>query len=1317
MYNQYTKYDQTLETNDNFIEEVNTQGNNYIDYSKEVSGDFSDANTELKNDATNLINRVHPQNPYLGKGISLDQSQGLLPIQGKGYGGYVTKQGILKAYPSQQIYNATAGKNGCPINTIGSVSMKSNVYSVSLKQGTDMISGQSCGNEGQNVYTTKLINNPTTTYIGCYNNKYNDTNSNGISDPGINASGLMDYSTNIGYTTLDECKNYAADNSYKYFGLQDYNKNGDSKSKCVVSNKTINELKYYNDATNNKIITSIWQTNTKGSLIMNLNLTGQLKIIDQNDQTVKFTANSEVPECKNSGNITITAATYAENCIEGFTNMFDSMFGSPLKEGFKIKKIKNVVSNAVSKTVSNVPAAAAVVAPVAAAVVAPVTAAVKAPISNAFKAPISNAFKAPISNAVVAPFVSTIINDITNAKADIKKSSDNAKKSLANATTSSDNAKKSLANAITSSNNAKKSLANATTSSDNAKKSLANVKTYNNVISNNTLPSQIKQSIINSKTNPTFNYNTAFTSAATAVTAAIAAVTKAGTAVTSANAAVTSANAAVTSANAAVTAATAAVTAANAVSTSFTTINEANTNKTNASNAEKAAATAATNASNAEKNASTAEKNASTAEKDAATAEKSASDAVANISNIESNMLSLKNAIESKITTINIRNAQTVAEKARLANELAKKINQDAANKYATDAEASATNAQTSLKNAEDAFIKANTALTNVNSLPNYGSSSQLIRFVSETKSFVSKANNEIKATRTFTGDAVNAAKAARGAANVNNKEQALIFYNNAKNAANSAGAGSTALITTSNNAVRSAANAVTENIAIKREADAKAERKAAAILASNNTATKYLSTTYNNTESASFTPSDKLFGIDKIPSNCVRNFGAVYQCGSKTMNTINTSSGKIVSLDCSDYKKSVCQFYLLLNDNGTMGLYKGIEPPLTGSPGSAIWSIGTSNNNLEANSNWTAAKGKLGRNFLKMSETLVNNDWIGSPNGKIRLLMQSDGNLVLQTSKTAVSCISAGSGIANKYGATDVNAIYQVNEYSETNKSKINKLAFIDADSNLREYPGSMMELSNTYVSYSNYDSPGSDIGTSVTNNVQGCAAACNNSKSSPCYGYVFNSNNNTCSLKGGSTASLIAAKQRTSTNGVSLAIRTPRVKSNLVTTCNKNISNIDTVKYQKYVNGTNMNENVGCTTTSELIPDFNAVNAATDSLSTFASDVVSSISNLGNIVDDNMIENTQNTIQIKTDVQTYEDSKEEIKEQLQAGFQNRYFNSSNNIREGMTNLSQNLNKRDIDQMLNDSDIRILQANYSYILWSVLAVGILSVTVNTINK
>ena len=42
-------------------------------------------------------------------------------------------------------------------------------------------------------------------------------------------------------------------------------------------------------------------------------------------------------------------------------------------------------------------------------------------------------------------------------------------------------------------------------------------------------------------------------------------------------------------------------------------------------------------------------------------------------------------------------------------------------------------------------------------------------------------------------------------------------------------------------------------------------------------------------------------------------------------------------------------------------------------------------------------------------------------------------------------------------------------------------------------------------------------------------------------------------------------------------------------------------------------------------------------------------------------------------------------------------------------------INMDDINGMLSDSDITILQSNYSYIMWSVLAVGLLSVTVNTV--
>jgi hypothetical protein len=44
-------------------------------------------------------------------------------------------------------------------------------------------------------------------------------------------------------------------------------------------------------------------------------------------------------------------------------------------------------------------------------------------------------------------------------------------------------------------------------------------------------------------------------------------------------------------------------------------------------------------------------------------------------------------------------------------------------------------------------------------------------------------------------------------------------------------------------------------------------------------------------------------------------------------------------------------------------------------------------------------------------------------------------------------------------------------------------------------------------------------------------------------------------------------------------------------------------------------------------------------------------------------------------------------------------------------------LTMNDINSMLSDTDIRVLQENYSYIFWSILAVGLLTITVNQIKK
>jgi hypothetical protein len=65
----------------------------------------------------------------------------------------------------------------------------------------------------------------------------------------------------------------------------------------------------------------------------------------------------------------------------------------------------------------------------------------------------------------------------------------------------------------------------------------------------------------------------------------------------------------------------------------------------------------------------------------------------------------------------------------------------------------------------------------------------------------------------------------------------------------------------------------------------------------------------------------------------------------------------------------------------------------------------------------------------------------------------------------------------------------------------------------------------------------------------------------------------------------------------------------------------------------------------------------------------------------------------------------------------------SNSSKREGMRTIDSSsesdkkLTMNDINSMLSDTDIRVLQENYSYIFWSILAVGLLTITVNQIKK
>ena len=87
-------------------------------------------------------------------------------------------------------------------------------------------------------------------------------------------------------------------------------------------------------------------------------------------------------------------------------------------------------------------------------------------------------------------------------------------------------------------------------------------------------------------------------------------------------------------------------------------------------------------------------------------------------------------------------------------------------------------------------------------------------------------------------------------------------------------------------------------------------------------------------------------------------------------------------------------------------------------------------------------------------------------------------------------------------------------------------------------------------------------------------------------------------------------------------------------------------------------------------------------------------------------------NSEQFKKNLENYKLTNLRIQQNIN-GLQNL---KGNNI-ESMENLTNSLNLNDLNGMLSDSDLRVSKENYSYILWSILAIGIIAITINTMKN
>ena len=367
--------------------------------------------------------------------------------------------------------------------------------------------------------------------------------------------------------------------------------------------------------------------------------------------------------------------------------------------------------------------------------------------------------------------------------------------------------------------------------------------------------------------------------------------------------------------------------------------------------------------------------------------------------------------------------------------------------------------------------------------------------------------------------------------------------------------------------------------------------------------------------------------------------------------------------------------FCLILLDSGNMIIQRGTSP--SDNQG-IVWQTNTTAN--QPNPQYAAANGTYGKNWINQGSTLAIGDFIGSPNGYIALMMRQDGNLVLYTFSTVSNCQKMNDG--NTGGGAGANAIYNIGQVGVS--SNMGKLAYIDQNSELHPYPSTNVKFTNSYTQFTNTDddsSTGNNIpGASYGNaTVEQCQTTCNNM--SNCGGFTFS--NNTCYPK---TTQIYPNGKKNPNVGVDLYVRnTMPLSPPLGVTTQTN--NTDSITYNNYVNGGALSSEYG-------------LSAATSAQK-------------------QQLQQLQNTMNSLTDQIS------DLTTKFGEGSQTAASQMSKNVLgvgEYLNNLTENNKKikhynTSIDNILQDSDIVVLQKNYDYLFWSILAAGSVLVAMNFVKK
>jgi len=370
---------------------------------------------------------------------------------------------------------------------------------------------------------------------------------------------------------------------------------------------------------------------------------------------------------------------------------------------------------------------------------------------------------------------------------------------------------------------------------------------------------------------------------------------------------------------------------------------------------------------------------------------------------------------------------------------------------------------------------------------------------------------------------------------------------------------------------------------------------------------------------------------------------------------------------------------FLALEANGNMTIYEGSDPQ---NRTTEIWSTMTTGRQQESNSEVVASKGKYGQNFMTVGSSLAPGDFIGSNDGKLALVMQTDGNLVLNTYQTDINCPKIGDIFGGGKGA---NAVYDIGMNAIT--KNMGAVGFIDGNSTLYTYPNNNQKYSDNYTKFQNIHTLGNDIpGRFAPATVDSCKKVCDANPN--CAGFVMNGN--ACFPKNNRMYPFGGPSEILSWKGVDTYIKGKQPITPPLGVSSNTIS-MNSVDYENYIKTQTLDNKYGLANANSVQKQqLNQLRSKLNMLSKQITDLTNKFQS-GSVNAEQ-----QSNKNISGVDQYYKD-----------------FNNTNNKIRGIAGE----NSVGIENILNDSDIVVLQKNYDYLFWSILAVGTVLVSMNVLKK